>query len=126
MKWWNWLGMLCGLLLLALSIAIAQDKPPKLSVDARLAIREAQLKQKQLEADFLSKQQEITSLQQQMAKLSTQYTEGAKAFQDAIDAAYKDAKIEKKDWNLDMEKLEFTKIAPPPAAPPKPEEPKKP
>lgn len=105
----------------------AQDKPPQLSADSRISLLKLQLKQKQLESQFLGLQQQVTSMQQQMTKLQGDYTEGGKALQDAIDAAYKDAKLDKKEWNLNLDTLEFTKMppAPPPPAP-KPEEPKKP
>lgn len=100
--------------------AAAQDKPPttpQLSVDSRLAIREAQLRQKQLEAQFLTKQQEVAGLQQQMTKLSDEYKEGGKTLQSAIDAAYVVAKLDKKEWTLDAEKLEFIAV-PKPVTPP--------
>lgn len=132
------IGLIVFAVLIHFDPAFAQDKPsavapvaPVLSETAKLAIVKAQLKQKQLEAEFLSKQQEIASLQQQMANLSTQYKEGGKAFQDMIDAAYKDAKLDKKEWNLDLNTLEFTAI-PKPIAPAAPQtvgssqEPKKP
>jgi hypothetical protein len=81
----------------------AQDKPPQLSPDSRIAILKAQLKQKQLESQFLQ-------LQTQMTNLQTQYTETGKTLQDAIEAAYKEAKIEKKDWSFNADTLEFTKV----------------
>lgn len=93
----------------------AQDKPPQLSADSRISLLKLQLKQKQLESQFLQMQQELNRIQ-------GQYNDGVKALQDAIEASYKEAKLDKKEWMLNLDTLEFTKIP----APPKPQEPKKP
>lgn len=114
--------VLAAFAIIACSV-LAQEKPPQLSADSRISLLKLQLKQKQLESQFLGLQQQVTTMQQQMTKLQGDYTEGGMALQNAIDAAYKDAKLDKKEWNLNLDTLEFTKV---PAPPPKPEEPKKP
>src|SRR6266850_43621 len=86
-----------------LRLVHGQDKPPQLSADSRVTILKAQLKQKQIESQYLQ-------IQQQLNLLQAQYTEATKAAQDAIDAAFKEVKLDKKEWTLNLDTLEFTKV----------------
>lgn len=102
---------LCGCVVaIALCVPLlfiyAQDKPPQLSADSRVTILKAQLKQKQIESQYLQ-------IQQQLAGLQAQYTEATKTTQNAIDAAFKEAKVDEKEWNLNLDTLEFVKVPKP-------------
>lgn len=87
-------------------MAVAQDKPPAttpipLAETARVAVLQARFRQKSVEADYLR-------LQAQLSQLETQYRQAGESLQAAIDAAYVAAKLDRKEWTLDVEKLEFT------------------
>lgn len=101
---------LLGVWLIAVGL-FAQDKPPQISAESRVAILKVQLHQKDLESRYLQAQQQMTAIQNEFTQTQT-------VLQAVIDAAYKEAKLDKKDWNLDVNTLEFTKVPPPP---PKPE-----
>jgi len=98
------LGFLLSLAMFTtIDFVVGQDRAPQLSADSRVTILRAQLKQKQIESQYLQ-------LQQQLNGLRAQYDEASKGMQDVVDAAYKDAKLDKQHWILDLDKLEFTKI----------------
>lgn len=110
-KWSFFICLAIALIALAVLIhyepAFAQEKAPQLSADSRVTILKVQLHQKDLESRYLQAQQQMTAIQ-------NEFTQTQATLQAAIDAAYKDAKLEKKDWNLDVNTLEFVKV---PAAP---------
>jgi predicted nucleic acid-binding Zn-ribbon protein len=100
----------CVLLVFCASLASAQTTEPKLSDAAHAKIRDIQLQQKALENQYLQMQQQLVNLEKQFNGLTTQLSA-------ETDAAYKEAKVTREDWTLDMNTLAFAKVEKP-----KPEE----
>jgi septal ring factor EnvC (AmiA/AmiB activator) len=87
----------------AASLAVAADVEPKISDATHAKIRDIQLQQKSIEAQYLR-------TQQQLAALEKQYNETGTGLAKALDEAYKEAKAKPEEWSLNPETLQFTKI----------------
>lgn len=82
---------------------------PKVSDATHAKIRDIQLQQKGIEAQYLQTQQQLKTLESQFNALSPQLN-------DAFDAAYKEAGVKKDEWSLDVGTLKFSKIEKKPEA----------
>jgi len=76
---------------------------PKVSDASHAKIRDIQLQQKGIEAQYLQTQQQLSKLEAQFNALGPQLNE-------ALDAAYKEAGVKREDWSLDIQTLKFSKI----------------
>lgn len=93
---------LACILILFASLASAQTTEPKLSDAAHAKLRDIQLQQKTLEAQYMQIQQQITAMQAQFNSLSDQ-------LKSETDAAYKEAGVTREEWTLDLVTLKFAK-----------------
>lgn len=85
--------------LLTLSLARAADAP-MVPADAKVRILKAQLEQSKL-------QSEANQLQARMAQIQVEWTKAQAELDSAREAAYKEAKVDRVQWTLDLGKLEF-------------------
>lgn len=90
---------------------LAQQPAPQLPEASKVRILKAQRDQARLQSEY-------ANLKGRMAEIEKQFPETQKEMQSAIDEAYRTAKVEKKDYALDVEKLEFVAVAKPPVVPP--------
>jgi septal ring factor EnvC (AmiA/AmiB activator) len=97
-------------LLLSLGFARAADAPT-FPAESKVKILKIQLQQEQMKSEY-------GTLQARMAEIQKQFPATQTELQAAVEEAYKTAKLDKKDWNVDLQKLEWVAM-------PKPE-PKKP
>jgi|SRR5882724_1828934 len=89
-------------LLLTLAVCVSADESHKLAADSKVKIMEIQLKQERLGNQF-------AALQVQLQQVQATFQTSQKELQDAIDAAFKEAKLSKDEFNFDAQKYEFTK-----------------
>jgi hypothetical protein len=89
--------------LLFASLAVAQAPEPKVSDATHAKIRDIQLQQKSIEAQYLQLQQQLDNMKGQYNALTPQLNE-------ALDAAYKEAGVKREDYSLDIGTLKFSKI----------------
>lgn len=115
-----------GLTCLAVAVANTpplRDTPPtvttKMPEESRVRILQAQLKEEQLKSQF-------AQLQLQMSNLQTQYADTQKELESAKAEAFTRAKLDPKEWTINLDKVEFVAAPKPAPTPAKTEEPKKP
>jgi hypothetical protein len=92
-------------LLFTLGLARAAEAPVFPS-DAKVKILRLQLDRANVVGEY-------RQLQSRMKEIEMQVPQMDQGIEAAIDEAYKQAKIEKKDWNVDRQKLEFVAIPKP-------------
>lgn len=91
--------------MLSLGFARAADAPA-IPEQAKVKILKVQLEQANLRAEY-------TAAQQRMKEIEAQFPKTQQDLQAAVDEAFKEAKLDKKDWNVDLAKLEFVAIPKP-------------
>jgi hypothetical protein len=90
----------------------AQDKPvPAFPDSAKVKILQIQLQQTNMRAEYVQ-------LQARMKEIEGQFPQTQGMLAAAQDEAYKDAKVDKKDFSIDLAKLEFVPVPKPPAKQP--------
>jgi hypothetical protein len=87
-------------------ILFAATESPTFPAESKVKILKIQLQQEQLKSEF-------GQLQARMAEIQKQFPETGSQLQAAIDEAFKAAKIDKKDYSIDMQKLEFVPMPKP-------------
>lgn len=91
-------------------------EPPKsepvISDATHAKIRDLQLQQKTVEAQYLQLQSQLKGMENQYNALGVQITK-------AMDEAYKESNVRPEEWSLQPDTLKFTKIEKPKAEPPK-------
>jgi len=102
----------CIAFLLLASLASAQSKDPVLSDATHAKIRDIQLQQKSVEAQYLQ-------VQTQLSKLEAQYNALGAQVSKAMDEAYKESNVKPEEWSLQPDTLKFVKIEKPKPEPPK-------
>jgi hypothetical protein len=73
-----------------------------------------------IQKDQLAMTSEYQQLQSRMSELQQKFTKAQENLVAVQDEAYKAAKVDKKDWTLDLAKLEFVAIPKPAVAEKKP------
>ena len=96
----------CIAFLLLAALASAQAKEPTLSDATHAKIRDLQLQQKTVEAQYLQ-------LQSQLKGMETQYTAIGVQITKAMDEAYKESNVKPEEWSLQPDTLKFVKIEKP-------------
>ena len=88
------------------SLAVAQSKEPQISDATHAKIRDLQLQQKSVEAQYLQ-------VQTQLAKLEAQYNALGAQVSKAMDEAYKENNVKPEEYSLQPDTLKFVKIEKP-------------
>ena len=100
----------CIAFLLLASLASAQTaKDPVLSDATHAKIRDLQLQQKTVEAQYLQLQSQLKGMENQYNSLGVQITK-------AMDEAYKENNVKPEEWSLQPDTLKFVKIEKKPEA----------
>jgi flagellar capping protein FliD len=98
-------GRLICILLVAAALP-SQTVDPKLSDAAHAKIRDLQLQQKTIENQYLQMQQQLANLEKQFNALAGQLTA-------ETDAAFKESRVAREDYTLDLATLKFAKVEKP-------------
>ena len=88
------------------SLASAQSKEPQLSDATHAKIRDLQLQQKTVEAQYLQLQSQLKGMENQYNSLGVQITK-------AMDEAYKESNVKPEEYSLQPDTLKFVKIEKP-------------
>jgi proteasome assembly chaperone (PAC2) family protein len=97
-----------GLLVFGGIVLFGQDKAvPTYPESSKVKILQIQLKQTNLRAEYIQ-------IQARMKEIEAQFPRTLEELQDAQDEAYKLAKVDKKEFTIDLQKLEFVAMPKPP------------
>lgn len=94
--------------LIAITLRAQDAKVPVFPDSAKVKILQIQLQQTNLRAEY-------TQIQARMKEIEMLFPQTQVALGAAQDEAFKEAKVDKKDFSIDLAKLEFVPIPKPPA-----------
>lgn len=98
---------LAGAVIMLLILGFAQAaEAPAFPAESKVKILKIQLQQEQMKSEY-------GQLQARMAEIQKQFPETNAQLQAAVDEAFKTAKLDKKDFTIDMQKLEFVPVPKP-------------
>ena len=95
------------ILLLFITLGVAAADAPTVSDHVRAKILKAQLDQSNIQG-------EVNQIQARMTVLQQNWAAAQASLDAAIEEAYREAKVDKKDWSFDRGKLEFVAVPKPP------------